>query len=269
MRHGRLELRGGLRGRPALAGLMLLLGVGCTHGEGPRSELVVFAAASLTEVFQDLAMAYEQRFPETRVVLNLAGSQTLRLQIEQGTTPEVFASANVAHMEALARAGYLEGHELFAANELVLAVPRSSASAPRSFSELPLARRIVLGDSTAPIGNYTDALIARAASRFGELFSARVARQVVSRESNVRLVLAKVELAEADAAIVYRSDVVGSARVRALEIPASLVERPVYAIGRLRGAPRPDLAEAWLGLLRGPVGRDILRRRAFSALPAD
>jgi len=185
--------------------LGLLLGVALTVRAGPR-ELEVYAAASLREAFGELGRQFEAKHPGTKLVFNLAGSQELRTQIENGAPADVFASADQKHMQALLAAKLAGKPRIFARNEPVLVVPEGNPARIRGLRDLPGAKRIVVGVPEVPIGAYTLRILDAASERYGGDFRERVEARVVSRELNVRQVLAKVGLGEADAAIVYRTD---------------------------------------------------------------
>ncbi|ACY16803.1 molybdate ABC transporter substrate-binding protein [Haliangium ochraceum] len=251
--------------------LALGLGSGCARDAEPDATptLQVFAASSLTEAFDALARGFERAHPGTRVALSFAGSQVLRLQIEQGARADVYASANGAHMDALRAAALLGASEVFAHNQLVVITPRDNPAGIERFADLARAERLVIGADTVPVGVYTRALFERAASDarpgLGPDFAAAVRAHVVSAESNVRLVRAKVELGEADAAIVYRTDALASERVRVVPVPAELAAPAGYHIGVLANAAHADAARAWLAYLGSHEGRATLRAHGFSA----
>lgn len=234
--------------------------------EAPEERvLLVFAAASLREVFGALEARFEAEHPGVEVTLQLAGTQELRAQIEAGAPADVLASADVASMDALAAAGRVESPTIFAYNVPVLVVSREAGDRVRTFEELPRAERIVVGAPEVPIGRYTARIFEAADARFGEGFAARVERRIVSREPNVRQVLAKVALGEADAGIVYRTDVLGTrSDVTVLMIPPGLAPEVAYPIARVRGAAHPHLAQAWIALVAGPQGRAVLADAGFS-----
>jgi len=198
-----------------------------------------------------------------RVRTVFAGSQTLRLQLEQGAEADVFASANEDHMTALGASGLVEGSRVFACNELVVIVPRDEAGVIESFSELDRVSRLVVGAENVPVGAYARTVLERAAGVFGEEFVRRVRARIVSEETNVRLVRAKVELGEADAAIVYRTDAAASDAVRVLEIPTDVGIRAAYPIGRVTASARPDVADAFVGFVGSETGASILERHGF------
>ena len=233
---------------------LALLLVAC-DGAPPRRTLTVFAAASLTESFGELARAFERAHPDVDVVLSTAGSQILRLQVEQGAPADVFASADARHVDALERGGRVRSRAVFAHTVLTVVVPPDSDL--RDLRDLPRARRVVLGAAEVPAGRYADALIERARQRFGD-YDLRV----VSREPNVRLALARVEMGEADAAFVYGTDARGRA-VRELPIDGALRVRAEYHVAALADAPNTALAGEWVEFLASPGAQATLRGRGF------
>jgi molybdate transport system substrate-binding protein len=244
---------------------VVLLLAGCRCESNRSSRLHVFAASSLTEAFQELEGAFESADDDTDVRLAFGGSQALRLQIEQGAPADVFASADATHMDALVRAGRIVQSDPFAHSELAVVVPLDNPAQIESFADLPRAHRLVLGVPTVPVGRYSRELLQRAAESFGPEFRAQVLAHVVSEESNVRLVRAKVELGEADAAIVYRTDVTASSGVKLIPIPAVLNVRADYYMGIVEGSPHAQLAHRWIAYVRSEEGRHILTKHGFVA----
>jgi molybdate transport system substrate-binding protein len=245
--------------------LLLASTSGCKsdRSEPERVELSVFAASSLTEAFQDLERGFEASHPNVDVRLTFAGSQVLRLQIEQGAWVDVVASADESHMQALLDAGHVARSRVFARNELVVIVPTSSPAGLEAFADLGKASRIVIGNDNVPIGIYTRQVLERAVGELGETFGDEVRRHIVSEESNVRLVRAKVEMGEVDAAVVYRTDAASSDRVRVVPIPSSLNVRASYPIGTLAHAPHRREADQFVSYVLSSAGREALRRRGF------
>lgn len=248
--------------------LAAALAVGCSGNEerSAPKELVVFAAASLRDAFTALGPDFERAHPGARVTFNFAGTQRLRAQLEHGAPADVFASADPQHMDALLRAGRVERPVFFAQNEPVIVVAEGAPR--RDLGELPSASRLVVGTPEVPIGRYTGLILDRAALRFGSDFRVRVEARVVSRELNVRQVLAKVSLGEADAGIVYRTDV-RRERVRIVDIPAELNVVARYPIAALRAAPHPELARAWIAWVRSDAGQATLARFGFGPAPRE
>src|SRR5436190_6296466 len=230
----------------------------------PGRELTVFAASSLREAFAALGRQFEQSHVGTRVVFNLAGSQELRTQIENGAPADVFASADRKHMQALVDAGSASGPKVFARNEPVLVVPRGNPAGIGSLRDLPKARRIVVGVPEVPIGAYTLRILDAASKQYGTDFGAKVEAAVVSRELNVRQVLAKVALGEADVAVVYRTDAATAKQgVEVIVIPDDVNVVAEYPIAVLAPTRQPALAREFVGWVLSRPGQEVLSRFGF------
>jgi len=233
----------------------------------PPGELTVFAASSLREAFLDLEQAFSAAHPDVQITFNFAGTQELRAQIEHGAAVDVFAAADSKHMKELATAGAVVDPVVFARNEPVVVVARDRAAALTAFADLPKAARIVIGVPDVPIGRYTDQILGNAGSKLGAAVKAAIEAKIVSRELNVRQVLAKVSLGEADAGIVYRTDAVTAAdKVAVVAIPPEINVVAEYPIAVLKAAPNTALAHAWLALVLSAAGQELLTKRGF--LPA-
>ncbi len=182
----------------------------------------------------------------------------------------MFASADQRHMSALATEGLVVGPALFACNEPVVVVRSGLGASLKTFADLPRAERIVVGAPEVPIGAYTVQIWQKAAAKLGADFATRLQAKVVSRELNVRQVLAKVVLGEADAGIVYRSDALaakGKGTIAVVEIPPDLNVTAAYPIAALKAAPSPILARAFIDLVRSPAGAAVLREAGFVPCP--
>src|SRR6266540_2943795 len=193
------------------AGMLLLVGSDGGAASSGATALHVFAAASLAEAFEQIAREFERAHPEARVQLNLAGSQQLATQIEQGAAADVFASADRRWMDYLVERGRVAGEPaVFARNRLVVIVPRTK---PARIGRLQdLARpgvKLVLGAEAVPVGKYSREVLQNLSrsEAFDAAFARRVLANVVSEEENVKSVVGKVQLGEADAGLCYRSDV--------------------------------------------------------------
>jgi molybdate transport system substrate-binding protein len=206
---------------------------------------------------------FENAHPEVDVVLTFAGSQILRIQIEEGAPADVFASADPDHVNALVDEGLMSAGRTFAHNELIVIVPLDNPAGIASFSQLPQATRLVLGTAGAPVGRYARQALAAGDSLLWPGFAAAAMARVVSEEPNVRLARAKVELGEADAAIVYVTDAAQSDRVRTVPIPDEVNPRADYLIGSIVREGRSPLAEAWIRTLLSTEGRAVLERHGF------
>jgi len=244
--------------------LGLLLGVALYARAQPARELTVFAAASLRESFAELGKQFEGKHAGVKVLFNLAGSQELRTQIENGAPADVFASADHKHMQALVAAKLAADPKVFVRNEPVVVVPKGNPAGIKGLQDLPSARRIVIGVPEVPVGAYTLKILDAAVKKYGADFRARVEARVVSRELNARQVLAKVGLGEADAAIVYRTDAATAKRtVEAITIPPDVNVVAEYPIAVLAHAKQPELAREFVALVLSPAGGEILARFGF------
>jgi molybdate transport system substrate-binding protein len=235
------------------------------HGERLSLEdgetgLTVFAAASLRDVFTALGAELERAHPGVKVTFNFAGTQELRTQLEQGAQADVFASADQHHMDELVMTSRVSSPVVFARNEPVVVVATDSARKIASFANLPTAERIVVGAREVPIGRYTAQILERA----GAEFRAQVEAKIVSRELNVKQVLAKVSLGEAQAGVVYRTDALAAAEsVEVVTIPENVNVIAEYPIAIVSDAPHRDLARAWIDLVLSSAGRRALKKAGF------
>ena len=257
------------RRRPAgvLAALGLLLGLVLVQivADCSTTTLRVFAAASLSDAFGEIKDQFEKAHPGIVVQLNLAGSQQLALQIEQGSVADVFASADVRWMDHVRERSLLGGDPVdFARNRLIVIVPRTN---PARIGRLQdLARRgtkVVIGAEAVPVGRYGREMLANLARTggFNPDFARRVLANVVSEEENVKSVGGKVQLGEADAGIVYRSDVTPSLGrfVRSFEIPDSANVIATYPIAVTRNPRLPEAAHDFVAWVLSPTGQKALQ----------
>jgi molybdate transport system substrate-binding protein len=234
------------------------------HATEPQ-ELTVFAAASLREVFQTIALAFEKQHPNLKVTFNFAGSQDLRVQIEQGAKVDVFASADWKHMLALATHGLVAEPTVFARNLPVVVVPTNNPAKVKTFTDLAKVTHLVVGAPEVPIGTYTESIFTAAEKLQGKVFAEKVRANVRSRELNVRQVLTKVAMGEGDAGIVYRTDAMTMPdRVEIIEIPPSINIVAEYPIAALKAAPHADLARDFVKLVLSKEGAKVLGTAGFS-----
>ncbi|MBE3591063.1 MAG: molybdate ABC transporter substrate-binding protein [Firmicutes bacterium] len=238
-----------------------------------RGEIVVFAAASLTDAFQDIGRAFEAAHPGTRVTFSFGGSSALRMQLEQGARADVFASANEAEMAKAESGGLLTGKPLiFARNRLVVIVPKDNPAHLKTLHDLakPGVRLVTAADGV-PIAAYTQDLLRRLSRdpQYGSDFVQRVNANVVSREQDVRQIVLKVSLGEADAAVAYATDVTPdvAGKVRTVEVPGAFNVLAAYPLAVLKTAPNPAGAEAFARFVLGPDGQSALKKWGFLPAP--
>ena len=241
---------------------VLILGlclIGCSgQAQKQRQSIVVYAASSLTDVLSRLENQFESKYPNIDVDIAYAGSQTLRLQIQQGAPVDVFISANSEHMDALAEQGSIRQRQVFGYNRLALVVPRENPAGIQNASELYKAKRLVIGSEQVPIGNYFRQWLIQMDENIDASFSKRVLSKVVSQENNVRLLRAKVELGEADAAIVYFTDAIASKAVKHLPIGAETNIRTQYEQGVILRSRSDSALSQWLDFLGSREARESM-----------
>lgn len=220
-------------------------------------DLTVFAAASLTDAFKKIGDEIKKANPDARVTFNFGSSSTLATQITNGAPADVFASADDANIQKIVDADLSEGTpKTFAGNRLQIAV---AAGNPKKIAALAdLARSdvvLVLAAPTVPAGKYALEALAKAG----------VTAKPVSQEVDVRAVLNKVGLGEADAGIVYVTDVKSAAgRVTGVDIPEQQQVLARYPIALIRGSKKAQLAHGFVEYLLSPAGQSLLAEFGFS-----
>ncbi|MCY3784342.1 MAG: molybdate ABC transporter substrate-binding protein [Chloroflexi bacterium] len=230
-------------------------------------EITVYAAASLRDAFSEIARKFEETRSDARVVLNFAGSQVLRAQIERGAPADVFASADDVHARQLEAAGLLAAlPRTFAENALVLAVPAGNSRGIAQLTDVAAPDvRLVMGIADVPVGRYARAALERYAGAIGrDDFVGAVLDNVVSFETNVRHVAAKLELGVVDAGFVYRTDVLASdgALVEIPLPPDAVIAAPYPIALTKRGAGR-EAATAFADFVHSPAGQRMLTSHGF------
>jgi molybdate transport system substrate-binding protein len=237
-----------VKGAAAALAALVLLAAGCGGGR----KLTVYAASSLTEVFQKLD-------PHAR--FDFAGSDDLAFQIEQGAGADVYAAADMKYPRALNSKGLVERPQVFARNRLVLIVPRSNPAHVRSLNDLRSPHvKLVLTAPGVPAGDYARKVMAAYCGGRAGCLHART----VSEEPDVKGVVAKVALDEADAGFVYATDARAAAsKVREVNVPASLQPSIEYGIAVVKHARHRGDAGRFVELVLGTRGRAALEDAGF------
>jgi molybdate transport system substrate-binding protein len=219
--------------------------------------LIVFAASSLTEALSDDKTRLAAIEPALSLSYSFAGSQQLVAQVQAGAPADVVATADQPNMGKLVAANLVDAPRVFARNLLEIAVAPGNPKAVRGLPDLARADlKVVLGDVSVPAGNYGR----QALDKQG------VTVHPVSLELNVKAELQKVESGEADAAIVYVTDVKSAgARVSGVVIPTAQNVEATYPVAVVRGTSHHAAAQAFVEQLVGGVGQQALRARGFLA----
>jgi molybdate transport system substrate-binding protein len=234
------------------------------------ANLNVFAAASLTEAFNEMAQSFSADHPGVTLTFNFAGSQQLAQQLGQGAPADIFASANKTQMQVAIDAGRIISgtQKTFVRNRLVVIYP---ADNPAGLTQLPdLAQpglKIILAAKEVPVGQYSLDFLDKASQdpAFGPGYKDAVLMNVVSYEDNVRSVLTKIALGEGDAGIVYTSDISGEGadRVGRLDILDTLNTIATYPIAAVSDSAAATQAQAFVDYVLSPAGQAILEKYGF------
>ena len=236
----------------------------------PQGRLTVFAAASLIEAFNEIGERYEAANPGVQITLNYAGSQQLAQQLSQGAPADVFASADKEQMDNVISSGrVLPGMEMkFVRNRLLVIVPEDNPGQIQDLGDLSNpGLEIILADGAVPVGRYSLQMLSRASQSnlYGNGFKQDVLNNAVSYEENVRAVLSKVILGEADAGIVYVSDGWGAnaEEVHLISIPEKVNISASYYISPVSDSSNQGLAQDFIEFILSPIGQDILAKHGF------
>lgn len=240
-------------------------------GHAPAAaSLTIYAAASLEAAMAKAVEAYAASNPGTTLALSVDSSAALETKIEQGAAADVFLSADQSNPQKLVDAGLTIGPVVpFAGNGLAIVVPSANPAGIRAPSDLARpGLKIVAAGGAVPITAYASRLVSNLASLPGypAQFVTAYETNVVSREDNVAAVLAKVELGEGDAGIVYATDARASGKVATIPIPAGANVRATYGGVVVRSSRSPGAAAAFLTWLAGPAGQAVLS--SFGFLPS-
>jgi molybdate transport system substrate-binding protein len=235
-------------------------------------ELTVFGAASLKQALEAVKTAYAATEPGVGLTIATDSSATLRTQIEQGAPADVFLSADQKNPRTLAAAGLSDGPAVdFAGNRLTIIVPADNPAGVHSPLDLSRPRlRVVAAGVDVPISSYADQVVAKLGTLAGhdpKQFASAYAANVVSREQNVQAVVAKIELGEGDAAIVYETDARAATGLATIAIPDAANVPATYAGVVIAASSRRDQAHRFLAWLAGPAGRAVLAKFGFLPPP--
>jgi molybdate transport system substrate-binding protein len=234
---------------------------------------MVFAAASLTDAFTEIGEVFESQNPGVTVLFSFAGSSDLATQLAEGAPADLFASANSRQMQNVVDAGRTAGEPVnFLTNSLVVIVPADNPAGIETLADLANEGiGFVSAAPDVPIREFTEQVLDKATAdpEYGADFKEAVMANLVSEEANVRQLAAKVALGEADAGIVYKSDVTPdiAGQVRVIEIAEAVNVVAVYPIAVADDSAYPELAQAFIDFVLSDEGQDILNRWGFGPAP--
>jgi molybdate transport system substrate-binding protein len=224
---------------------------------GSSNELKVFAAASLTAAFTELGQRYSSANGGTKVTFNFAGSQALATQIQQSAPADVFASADTTNMDKVK--DLVGTPQSFASNLLAIVVEKGNPKGVEGLDDLGNSDlKVVLAAEDVPAGRYAKQVLDKAG----------VSVTPVSQEDSVKAVVTKVSLGEADAGIVYVTDVAaGGDKVEGVDIPETQNVLATYPIATVKAGKAQDKAQAFVDLVRSGQGQQVLDQFGFLPPP--
>ena len=224
---------------------------------GSPTEIKVFAAASLIAAFGKIGQDFTAANPNTKVTFNFAGSQALATQIQQGAPADVFASADTANMDKVK--DLVSDQSVFTGNELQVIVAKGNPKGITGLADLAKPDlKVVLAAPEVPAGRYASQV----------LDAQKLTVKPVSLEDNVKAVVTKVSLGEADAGIVYVTDVTaGGDTVEGVDIPADQNVPATYPIAVVKASAHQAQARAFVDDVRGPEGQQVLKEFGFLPPP--
>jgi len=245
--------------------LSLLL-FGCTSivSENEPDEVVVFAASSLTNVLEDMKIEFETLYPEVKIRINFAGSKTLRSQIENGAQPDLFLSANKGHYMSLHDQDMFQVGGPLVENTMVIITHKESEKNIQHLKDLTGDVQLVLAEQSVPAGAYAHEILKKFDFINDTEYYENITSNLVSEESNVRQVLMKVTLGEADAGFVYKTDVIKSVRdkIKVTEIEDVYKSNAVYYGGILKESEK-ETAQLFYDFVMGQIGQQIFESHGF------
>ncbi|OEJ28449.1 molybdate ABC transporter substrate-binding protein [Streptomyces agglomeratus] len=226
---------------------------GTSATDSPEADLTVLAAASLTDVFKTAGAAYEKAHPGTKLTFSFAGSQELAAQVRQGAPADALVTADTKTMDALKTD--TGAATVIAKNRLVIATGEGNPKKVQGLKDLAdTGLKVVLAAPEVPVGRYSQKI----------LDAQKISVNPVSQEPNVRAVLSKVELGEADAGLVYKTDAAtATGKVDAIEIPDAQNAIAEYPAATLKTSENAEAAEAFVKWLSSPEARKIFTDAEF------
>lgn len=230
--------------------------------------LTIFAAASLTAAFNQMKANLEKANPNLKITFNYGGSNTLVTQLTQGANADVFASADNVQMGNAVKDGIISGNPVtFAHNKLVVILPKNNPANVQKLQDLAKSGlKFDTAEKSVPVGNYTLQALDKMSkdAAFGSNFNTKVQANFVSKETDVKQIVAKVQSGEADAGIVYLTDAAAAkANLLEIDIPDQYNVIATYPIAAVKGAPNAAAAQVFMNYVLGSDGQTILKQQGF------
>lgn len=236
-----------------------------TEKQGPPKKITVFAAASLTESYKAIAEQIKKD-ENIDVTFNFAGSQQLVAAIEQGANTDIFASADTKNMKTLADAKKVDKSVIFAQNQLVIAKNKSSKVSVSSLQDLAKdGVKLVVGTKAVPCGNYFyKALDAALADKtIDQATYNKIKANIKSEELNVKDIVSKVKLGDADVGVVYKTDINNQKDLQTITDKEFSKLKIEYPISTVSASKNKDAAQKFIDYITKGKGKDILKKYGF------
>ncbi len=235
----------------------------------PAKEMFALVAANATYPFNELMEKFEEEHPSVKMGATFAGTQILRTQLEQGAKADIFLSADIVHIEAVKEQGLIDEFFPVSKGHEVIVVPKGNPAEIQGLEDLGSKKvKLVIGVDNVPIGAYTREIFNNAKAGYGEDFPQRVLDNVVSFETSTKQVLQKVGLGEAQAGIVYRTDVTPDfqQKVDIVEIPKEYNVQATNYIAVTNVSPNPEWAQKFLDFSLSDEGQEIFLQHGYDPL---
>jgi molybdate transport system substrate-binding protein len=232
--------------------------------------VTVFAASSLTDPFNEIKAQLEKSNPGLKITYNFGGSNILRTQLEQGAKADVFASANQTELDNALKSGLVpDKGTVFAKNRLVVILPKNNPGKVTKLQDLANPNlKFVTAQKDVPVGNYTLQILDKLSKdpAYSSDFSTKVQANFVSQESNVKQIVTKIQLGEADAGIVYLTDISASIAndITTLDIPDQFNVVATYPISAMKELSNKAGAKTFVDFVLGSAGQSILKKYGFA-----
>jgi molybdate transport system substrate-binding protein len=257
--------------------IVILTGCGGTTSSSSTStptataapvSLKIYAASSLTNAFGAIKTAYQAAHPNLSITYNFDGSQTLEQQLANGAPADIFASADTSHMQLAETAKLVTKSQIFAKNNLVVILPASNPGHITTLKDLDKSGiKLVVGVPAVPVGKYGLQVLDNLgkSAQYGAAYEKSVKANIVSQEEDDKSVVTQVQLGDADAGIVYRTDVTSAEakEVTVIPIPTQYNVIAQYPIAVLAGSTQQQADQAFVNYLLSTAGQSILEKYQF------
>jgi molybdenum ABC transporter molybdate-binding protein len=260
----------------SLAAVLMITFVATAYGFSSKPvsttakvEMFALIAANATDPFNDFIEEFEKEHPEVNVEATFAGTQIIRTQLEQGAKADLFLSADLEHIEAVKQQGLIDEFFPVSNNRVVIVIPKDDRIGIHSLEDLATKKmKLVIGTDNVPIGKYTRQIFENAKVKYGDDFATKVMSNVVSFETNVKQVLQKVALGEAEAGLVYPTDVTPEFlnKVTIIDIPKEYNVVATNYISVPNKAPNKELAEEIMRMMLSDKGQEIFVKYKYAPI---